>query len=212
VKEKTYWDFGSFKKDGWNIIHVHRIKLDAAQTISSRCVTPNNWIFLPPYLGWIYVVHDEHIELLGNKHGIYDCIIKTLLTGDDIQLQVFPALALSRCISCTTLPSWTPSPPKRKVYPHVLDTQHVESIKWRRKKESGILLKTLIPCHPSLTCCRKINCWINPIFFSEINYIHFESGEWDQSMTTGLPVSRIWSNWASSVMGVSSMDTGFSSW
>jgi hypothetical protein len=57
------------------------------------------------YLGWIYVVDDEHIELLGNKHGIYDCIIKTLLTADDIQPQVFPALALSRCISCTTLPS-----------------------------------------------------------------------------------------------------------
>ncbi len=160
MQEKTYWDFGSFKKDGWNIIHVHTIKLDAAQTISSRCVTPNNWIFLPPCLGWIYVVHDEHIELLGNKHGIYDCIIKTLLTGDEIQLQVFPASALSRCISCTTLPSWTPSPPKRKVYPQVLGTQNVESIKWRRKKESGILLKTLIPCHPSLTCCRK-----NPIIF-----------------------------------------------
>jgi hypothetical protein len=45
-----------------------------------------------------------------------------------------------------------------------------------RKKESGILLKTLIPCHPSLTC-RKINCRKNPIIFSEINYIHFESGE-----------------------------------
>jgi hypothetical protein len=55
--------------------------------------------------------------------------------ADDIQLQVFPALALSRCISCTTLPSWTPTPPqKEKFIPKFLTLNMLRQMKKTERK------------------------------------------------------------------------------